>query len=247
MKKSVLLIIALLALTFWMLPATSAQGPCAGATHVVKTGENMYRIGLAYGYTADQLAAANGLVNVNQVYIGQVLCIPGTLTSGNVNTGVGGNLNQAPTTTTTTAAPSGTFPDTNTQSSVVSGPVSVNSGDFILERAADSVVLTIPAGTLDIISGYTTTATVALDATNNNLGITTIGMIPNSQVRVYVSTALGDLSGGYAGVLMADNNGVVSGFVEIPFIAWGPRQYVMIRAYDGRMTWGYFDLGQRFP
>jgi LysM repeat protein len=45
-------------------------------THVVQRGETLYRIGLKYGVSTGDLAAANGLSNVNQVYAGQVLIIP---------------------------------------------------------------------------------------------------------------------------------------------------------------------------
>jgi len=54
-------------------PATSATN----GTHVVQRGENLYRIALRYGVTAQALAAVNGIVNVNHVYVGQRLAIPG--------------------------------------------------------------------------------------------------------------------------------------------------------------------------
>lgn len=234
---SILLVLAMLAIPV----SVGAQTPCNGTTYVVKTGDNLFRIGLAYGLTADQVAAANGITNVNQVGVATVLCIP----TGNF--GTGGPTNQGTTTTTAPVAPHGTNPDANTTLNVVGGPININSTTFRLDLAANSVTVTVGAGTLDVTSGYSTTATIALDATNNVLGVTTIGMIPNAQARVYVSPILGDISGGVAGVLMADSAGVVNGYVEIPFISSNVRQYVMIRAYDGRMTWGYFDLGARFP
>jgi LysM repeat protein len=46
-------------------------------THTVAIGENLYRIALRYGLTTQQLAAANGIVNPNSVYVGQVLHVPG--------------------------------------------------------------------------------------------------------------------------------------------------------------------------
>ncbi len=45
-------------------------------THVVQTGENLFRIALRYGMTVDTLAAANGIANPNFVYVGQTLVIP---------------------------------------------------------------------------------------------------------------------------------------------------------------------------
>ena len=51
-------------------------GGCS-TTHVVQPGENLFRIGLRYGYTVDQLAAANPeIVNPNNIKVGQVICIP---------------------------------------------------------------------------------------------------------------------------------------------------------------------------
>src|SRR5512136_916432 len=50
-----------------------AQGPMV---HVVQAGENLFRIGLRYGVTAQQIAAANRLASVTQVYAGQRLVIP---------------------------------------------------------------------------------------------------------------------------------------------------------------------------
>jgi LysM repeat protein len=53
-------------------PSTPTSG-----THVVQRGENLYRIALRYRVTMSALAAANGIVNPNRIYAGQVLRIPG--------------------------------------------------------------------------------------------------------------------------------------------------------------------------
>ena len=48
-----------------------------GATiHTVVSGENLFRIGLRYGMSAQAIAWANGLNNVNLIYAGQRLVIP---------------------------------------------------------------------------------------------------------------------------------------------------------------------------
>lgn len=44
--------------------------------HVVQPGENLYRISLRYGVSMEELAAANSLVNGDQVFVGQSLIIP---------------------------------------------------------------------------------------------------------------------------------------------------------------------------
>ncbi len=45
-------------------------------THVVRLGENLYRLSLQYGVTVDALARANNLWNPNLIFAGQVLTIP---------------------------------------------------------------------------------------------------------------------------------------------------------------------------
>jgi len=53
------------------------QGPPANdGTHVVQSGENLYRIGIQYGCSVDQMATANGIANVSQISVGQILQIP---------------------------------------------------------------------------------------------------------------------------------------------------------------------------
>ena len=55
---------------------TGAPTPSSGI-HIVKRGENLFRIALRYGVTYQVLAAANGIANPNHVYVGQRLVIPG--------------------------------------------------------------------------------------------------------------------------------------------------------------------------
>ncbi|MDX1413115.1 MAG: LysM peptidoglycan-binding domain-containing protein [Candidatus Promineifilaceae bacterium] len=52
-------------------PDTAQDG-----THVVQPGENLYRIGLQYGCSVEQMAAHNGIVNPAAISVGQVLNIP---------------------------------------------------------------------------------------------------------------------------------------------------------------------------
>jgi LysM repeat protein len=44
-------------------------------THIVQPGENLFRIALHYGMTYHALAAANGIVNPDLIYVGQSLAI----------------------------------------------------------------------------------------------------------------------------------------------------------------------------
>lgn len=45
-------------------------------THVVQAGENLFRIGLNYGFTVEELAAYNNIANPNVLDVGQVIKIP---------------------------------------------------------------------------------------------------------------------------------------------------------------------------
>lgn len=56
------------------LPVTR---PASGIYHVVKAGENLYRIGKAYDVAVDELARANRLKDPSQIYVGQRILIPG--------------------------------------------------------------------------------------------------------------------------------------------------------------------------
>ena len=68
-------IVTLLALASLLVNSrvARADGPIV---YVVQPGENLFRIGLRYGLTAQQIASANHLSNVSQVYAGQRLTIP---------------------------------------------------------------------------------------------------------------------------------------------------------------------------
>ncbi len=59
-------------------PGPTPQPPSGQCrfSHVVRPGENLYRISLAYGVPMATIAAANGIVNYNLIYAGQSLCIP---------------------------------------------------------------------------------------------------------------------------------------------------------------------------
>ncbi|HYO88981.1 MAG TPA: LysM domain-containing protein [Candidatus Limnocylindrales bacterium] len=56
------------------IPAGEACGP--GVVHVVRYGENVYRISLRYGTTVRAIVNANALANPNVIYAGQSLLIP---------------------------------------------------------------------------------------------------------------------------------------------------------------------------
>jgi LysM repeat protein len=75
-----------------LTPVPPTQEPTPGecpATHTVQEGENLFRIGLRYGLTYQELATANGITNSAAISIGQVLVIPGCSGAGTGDTGAG--------------------------------------------------------------------------------------------------------------------------------------------------------------
>lgn len=44
--------------------------------HIVRPGENLFRIGLQYGFTVEELAEYNGITNANVLEVGQQIRIP---------------------------------------------------------------------------------------------------------------------------------------------------------------------------
>ena len=59
-----------------VIPTNSSPAP--SGVHVVRPGENLFRIALRYGMTVRALAAANGITNPSFIYVGQRLRIPGS-------------------------------------------------------------------------------------------------------------------------------------------------------------------------
>ncbi len=57
--------------------ATSTKQSTRGVYHHVQSGENLYRIGRAYGVSVPQLSRANGIGDPRRLVVGQRLLIPG--------------------------------------------------------------------------------------------------------------------------------------------------------------------------
>ncbi len=75
-RVGIVLMAVLFMLSGFVRPA-QAQTACS-PYHVVQPGENLFRIALSSGVTWTVLAQINGIVNPNIVYVGQVLCLPGS-------------------------------------------------------------------------------------------------------------------------------------------------------------------------
>lgn len=78
-----LTILILLALLASSLPQpVLAQSSTCAKTYTVVAGDTLSKIALAFDVTVAQIAAANNLKEPYTIFVGQVLCIPGTSSSG---------------------------------------------------------------------------------------------------------------------------------------------------------------------
>lgn len=58
------------------VPVYLSLRPPAPRTYTVRRGDNLFRIALRFGTTVEAIARANGILNPNRIYVGQVLLIP---------------------------------------------------------------------------------------------------------------------------------------------------------------------------
>ncbi len=68
-----IILITLFALLLTTIGAVSAQNYIV---HIVQRGETLSRIAQRYGTTVYAIASANGIFNINHIYVGQRLIIP---------------------------------------------------------------------------------------------------------------------------------------------------------------------------
>ena len=92
-------------------PAPGGSGNTGSRTHTVLSGQTLGIIARQYGVTANEIAVANRLLNINLIYVGQVLIIPGE---------GGGTTNPTTPTPTPTQTPT-TQPTTGTTHVVSAG------------------------------------------------------------------------------------------------------------------------------
>jgi LysM repeat protein len=67
-----------------IIPGTGAPVPPPARIHVVQPGETLYSIARYYGVSVWTIAAANGIADINRIYVGQRLVIPMGAPSGGV-------------------------------------------------------------------------------------------------------------------------------------------------------------------
>lgn len=78
MKRRLFFLILIAALLLAMLPVTAAAAPsaCDPIYHWVRRGETLSGIAARYGVSMWAIARANGITNLNRIYVGQLLVIP---------------------------------------------------------------------------------------------------------------------------------------------------------------------------
>jgi lipoprotein NlpD len=59
------------------VPFAAVKQPAQGVFHIVKPGENLFRIGKAYDVSHEELARVNSIRDANQIFVGQRILIPG--------------------------------------------------------------------------------------------------------------------------------------------------------------------------
>ena len=57
-------------------PDTTTPSDGTEQVHVVQAGENLFRIGLRYGFTPEELAAYNNIPDITRIDVGQIIKIP---------------------------------------------------------------------------------------------------------------------------------------------------------------------------
>jgi LysM repeat protein len=105
--------------------------------HQVSAGENLFRIGLRYGVPLADLAARNGITNVNFIVVGQRITIPGCGTTGQL----------PPPTSDVVPAPN---PNTGGGSSTCGPQYVVEQGDTLFQI---SLRCNVPVRTIAAASG----------------------------------------------------------------------------------------------
>jgi LysM repeat protein len=74
---------------FSVTPTTSAPIPGGSCTHVVRAGDNLFRLSLQYNVPIRDIAVASGVANPDLIIVGQTLTIP-NCSGGSVSPGVPG-------------------------------------------------------------------------------------------------------------------------------------------------------------
>jgi LysM repeat protein len=79
-QVSLVVVLAAVLMTGWLVFVPSAQAyTTCQQFHTVQAGENLFRISLRYSTTVTNLASLNQLANTSLIYVGQRLCVYGSV------------------------------------------------------------------------------------------------------------------------------------------------------------------------
>ncbi len=170
---SVVLALGLVAAVF--APVLAAPGAVACAVqYTVLPGDYLSRIGVTFGVSWPQIAAANNLTNPSLIFPGQVLCIPA------------GPGTPAPTATGSTPAPSATPVATNTPVPTVAPAVTVVIPTFSILSVVKDTSVTIQ--TANFPANQTFNVTMG-PIGSLGVGGTSAGTISSGAGGVFTATA----------------------------------------------------------
>lgn len=130
MMRQLIRNVAMIALVLaFVLSFSSSQSVQAQGTYTVQPGDTLFGIAARFNVSVSELATINGIYDVNQVYVGQVLILPAPLSGGGGTTGggnSGGNSGGGYTPVITTYPPGTTITITTTTTKYV-----VKQGDTL--------------------------------------------------------------------------------------------------------------------
>ncbi len=220
---SVALAACLLAFAFGPAQAQTAT-PCA-RPHTVAAGENLYRIGLAYGVTWPAIATANNLANPNLIFVGQVLCVPP------------GGATAIPATGTAPApaTPAGTATRTPTPGGRTATPRPATPAPTIAPTPAPTAAATAVPGSVPTVS-------VTKVVRDTSVTIVTANFPPNQTFTVLMGQ-IGTLgvNGVPAGTLASGTGGALTGTFTIPAqLAGAPAIAIRLQSPAGYYSYNWF-------
>ena len=76
MRRFIIVLCLLASLGVIASTAVAQEVAQAQTTYTVVPGDNLFRLSLRFNTTIQAIAAANGITNVNLIYVGQTLTIP---------------------------------------------------------------------------------------------------------------------------------------------------------------------------
>ncbi|HVX31211.1 MAG TPA: LysM peptidoglycan-binding domain-containing protein [Nitrolancea sp.] len=139
---------------FWSL----ALAPAAAESHVVAPGETLSEIALAYGVPLDVLAEQNHIVNIDLIYAGEMLTVPGQAPPAGPPARPMHTIAAGESLTSIAA-----MQRTTVQQLIAANPDIVNPNLIFVGQS-----LNLPGGTTSVTATNTTTTTVSFTANSSS-------------------------------------------------------------------------------